>query len=229
VRVDRHGNVWMIDEGSNMIVKFDPEGVVKMVLGRKPEAVDYLQEFIERGEKNPERNPVGIKGQFNRETDIAWDESDNIYVADGYTNSRVVKIAPDGEWLKWVGTHGSGQDQFNIAHSIAYASSKVYVADRTNNRIQVFDANGKFLAKWTNAGTPWGLAYVAKHPAIYMCDGVNNRVVKLNTDGQILGVLGGPGKAPGKFDYPHSIAVDSTGAIYVAEIKNWRVQKFVKP
>ena len=102
----------------------------------------------------------------------------------------------------------------------------VYVADRTNARIQVFDADGKFITKWADVGHPWGLAYYAKENCIYMCYGVENRVVKLNMEGQILGVLGSYGKVQGKFDFAHNMAVDSTGSIYVAEIKNWRVQKF---
>ena len=103
---------------------------------------------------------------------------------------------------------------------------RVYVADRTNKRIQVFDEDGKFITKWTDIGSPWGLIYSKKENCLYMCDGVENRVVKLNLEGQVLGVLGSYGKVQGKFDFAHNIAVDSTGAIYVAEIKNWRVQKF---
>src|SRR5438552_4281178 len=79
VRVDKYDNVWMVDEGSNMIVKFDPNGVVKMVLGRKPDAIDYLEKFVERGEKDTERFPSGNVGTFNRETDLAWDAQDNIF------------------------------------------------------------------------------------------------------------------------------------------------------
>src|SRR5580692_7562327 len=112
VRVDKYDNVWMVDEGSNMIVKFDPTGMVKMVFGRKPEAIDFLERFVERGEKDTDRHPAGTMGTFNRETDVAWDAEDNIFVADGYNNSRIVKIAKDGTWIKAVGTRGSGQDQF---------------------------------------------------------------------------------------------------------------------
>ena len=75
-----------------------------MTLGRKPEAIDYLERFIERGEKDTDRHPVGTMGTFNRETDIAWDAKDNMYISDGYGNSRVVKIAKDGTWVKAVGT-----------------------------------------------------------------------------------------------------------------------------
>ena len=120
VRVDKYDNVWMVDEGSGMIVKFDPNGMVKMTLGRKPEAIDYMERFLERGDKLTERYPQNqTMGSFNRETDLAWDAQDNIYVADGYNNARVVKIAKDGTWVKTVGTHGSGPDQFNTVHGIA--------------------------------------------------------------------------------------------------------------
>ncbi len=108
------------------------------------------------------------------------------------------------------------------------ARGRLYVADRTNQRVQIFDGTGKFLGKWTSLGSPWGLDYVARENAIYMCDGVNNRILKLNLEGEIQGVLSSYGKAPGKLDFAHSIGVDSSGAIYGAEIKNWRVQKFVK-
>ncbi|MDQ2947326.1 MAG: hypothetical protein M3Y27_15575, partial [Acidobacteriota bacterium] len=96
-----------------------------------------------------------------------------------------------------------------------------------NQRVQIFDQNGAFLGKWTGLGTPWGLYSVQRENALYMCDGLNDRILKLNLDGQILGVLGSHGKVPGKLDFPHNLAVDSSGAIYVAEIKNWRVQKFI--
>ena len=94
--------------------------------------------------------------------------------------------------------------------------------------MQVFDATGKFISKWTDVGQPWGLYYVAKEDAIYMCDGLYNRISKLSLEGKVLGVLSSWGKAPGKLDFAHDIAVDSEGSIYVAEIKNWRVQKWAR-
>ena len=89
VRVDKYDNVWMVDEGSGMVVKFDPEGMVRMTLGRKTEAIDCMERYIERGEKDTDRYPVGNMGTFNRPTDIAWDAQDNMYISDGYGNSRV--------------------------------------------------------------------------------------------------------------------------------------------
>jgi len=100
VRVDKYDNVWFVDEGSNMVVKMDPNGVVKLTLGRKPEAIDYFERFLERGEKDSERYTVGTMGTFNRPTDVTWDTQDNIYISDGYGNSRFVKIARDGTWVK---------------------------------------------------------------------------------------------------------------------------------
>src|SRR5690349_23536384 len=136
VRVDKYDNVWMVDEGSGMIVKFDPNAMVKMTLGRKPEAIDYMERYLERGEKVTERYPAGSMGTFNRETDIAFDKDDNMFVSDGYGNSRVVKIAKDGTWVKAVGTHGSGPNLFSTPHVIASdMQGNIYVGDRGNNRI----------------------------------------------------------------------------------------------
>jgi hypothetical protein len=226
VRVDRHGNVWMIDEGSNMIVKFDPQGNVSMVLGRKIEAVDYLQEFVERGEKNPERFPVGVKGQFNRETDVAWDENDNIYVADGYTNSRVVKLDKNGNWLKWLGSHGSGQDQFNIPHSIAYADGKVYVADRQNSRIQVYDTDLNFQKSITGVGFPWGVC-VSPGATKYLWsgDGTTGKLYKLDLDGKLLGWAQTSLNQGQSNCLIHEIHCESDKVIYKGACGLWNVEK----
>src|SRR6202051_693961 len=158
VRVDKYDNVWMVDEGSGMIVKFDPNANVKMTLGRKPEAIDYLERFLERGEKDTNPHPVGAMGTFNRETDIAWDQDDNMYVSDGYGNSRVVKIAKDGTWVKAVGTYGSGDNQFSTPHGIASdARGNIYVADRGNFRIQVYDYDLDFKKSIGGVGAPWSV------------------------------------------------------------------------
>lgn len=134
----------------------------------------------------------------------------------------------DGKYLGQWGKKGTGDGEFDLVHDVALdKQGRVYVADRANSRVQVFDAEGKFLAKWTEIGQPWGLAYSEKENAMYIADGLNNRVVKANLDGQVLGVLGQFGKAPGSFDFAHHMAVDSEGLL-IAEIKNWRVQKFAK-
>ncbi|MEO8896222.1 MAG: hypothetical protein ABI450_10105, partial [Rhizomicrobium sp.] len=124
VRVDKNDNVWPVDEGSGMIIRYNPKGEQEFWLGRTPEAIDYLEANLEiLKTAHPtvafNRRPVGRKGEFGRETDIAWDSEGNSFIPDGYENSRVVKISPDGHWLKMLGTFGSAQDQFNTPHTIA--------------------------------------------------------------------------------------------------------------
>ncbi|MFL6414456.1 MAG: hypothetical protein ACJ74Y_02160 [Bryobacteraceae bacterium] len=104
---------------------------------------------------------------------------------------------------------------------------KLYIADRENDRIQIFDQSGKFLGKWSNLGAAWGLVYVPQKNVFFLSDGVNDQIIELDANGKILGKIGSHGKGPGKLHYPHSLAVDSSGALYVAEVLNWRVQKFV--
>ncbi len=211
VRVDPQGNVWLVDVGAHAVLKFSDAGRLLMVI----------------------TNPGGRPGDndskyaFNQPTSLAFTPTGDFYVSDGYVNSRVVKFNQDGEYLLHWGRKGTADGEFNLVHDVCIGpQGRVYVADRTNNRVQVFDANGKFLRKWTNLGSPWGLCYVAKQNALYMADGINNRVLKLDLEGRVLGVLGSFGKKPGSFDFAHYLAVDSYGDIYVAEIKNWRVQKF---
>jgi sugar lactone lactonase YvrE len=185
VRVDKYDNVWMVDEGSGMIVKFDPNANVKMTLGRKPEAIDYMERFLERGEKVTERYPAGTMGTFNRETDIAFDPQDDMFVSDGYGNSRVVKIAKDGTWVKAVGTHGSGDNQFSTPHGIATdPQGNVYVADRGNFRIQVYDTDLKFKASYGGVGAPWSVQVTPKY--IYSGDGTG-KIYRLDHEGKLLG------------------------------------------
>jgi DNA-binding beta-propeller fold protein YncE len=207
------GNVWLVDQNGHSVVKFTRQGRVLMVFA------------------NPGRTPGNNDAPyaFNQPTGIAFTPSGGFYVSDGYVNSRVIQYTRDGEYVRHWGRKGKADAEFDLVHDVVLDKrGRVFVADRSNSRIQVFDAEGRFLAKWTHVGQPWGLAYAAAEDALYMCDGLNNRVVKLSSDGGILGAFGGFGKTPGKLDFAHHIAVDGDGSIYVAEIKNWRVQKFVR-
>jgi DNA-binding beta-propeller fold protein YncE len=212
IRADADGNIWTVDVAAHRVMKFNQAGHLLMMIGQVGGAA---------GDNN-------TKDGFNRPTNLIFAPNGDFFVSDGYVNSRVVKYNKDGEYLMHWGKKGTGDGEFDLVHDVALDSDgRLYVADRTNQRVQIFDMNGKFLGKWTDVGVPWGLCYTKRENALYMCDGVNNRIVKLSLDGKILGVLSSYGKIPGKLDFPHTIAVDSTGAIYVAEIKNWRVQKFV--
>src|SRR5580692_6790870 len=142
VKVDREDNIWAADKGSDMVVKFSPEGRVLMVFGRKQEASDEGTGPL----KHPKPPLQPIDGEFRQVTDMAWDAAGNTYISDGYINSRVAKIDNDGNWIKSWGEPGTGPGQFNTPHSIATDDAgNVYVADRGNGRIQVFDGDGKFL------------------------------------------------------------------------------------
>ncbi len=227
VRVDKYDNVWMVDEGSGMIVKFDPTGMVKMVLGRKPEAIDYLENFLERGQKDTERYPVGSPGSFNRETDVTWDSHDNIYVSDGYGNSRLAKMSKDGTWIGSVGTHGSGPDQFSTPHGIASdAKDNIYVADRGNNRVQVYDTDLKLEKSITGMGAPWTVC-VSPGPTqyLYSGDGFNGKIYKFDLDGKLLGWAQtslGHGQSSCLI---HEIHCESDKVIYKGDCSTWTVEK----
>ena len=247
VRIDADGNLWATDEGTNMIMKFSPAGRVLMVLGRRAEAVEAPPR-----EPAPGTQPRPGWGSFNRPTDVAWDKSGNIFVADGYNNSRVVKIDKNGRWVKTWGERGTGPSQFNILHSIANdASGNIYVADRTNRRIQVFDSEGAFLRQFTIdvpfdktpdvmlgampsgesnplavSGAPWAICITpGPRQVLYSADAVPGRIYKLSLDGKVLGVLGEAGKGVKQFGWIHEIACPSENELYVAELLNWRVQK----
>jgi DNA-binding beta-propeller fold protein YncE len=212
IRIDGEGAVWGVDVTGQVVRKYTPEGRVLMVVGTEGKTGD-----------NDSRTA------FNRPTNLAFAPNGDFYVSDGYVNSRVVHFRKDGQYIGQWGHKGTGDGEFDLVHDIVHdKQNRLLVAERTNQRIQIFDLAGKLLGKWTDIGAPWALTYVAREDAVYMADGVNMRVVKLNMNGDVVGVLGGPGKAPGEFDQPHGIAVDSAGAIYVAEVANQRVQKFVR-
>ena len=213
IKVAPNGNIWLVDVTGHQILEFTPEGRVGIVLGNVG--------------KQPGNNETPYA--YNRPTAVGFLPNGDFYVSDGYVNSRVAKYNREGIFQFQWGRKGKGDGEFDLVHDVAIDKrGLVYVADRLNERVQVFDQAGKFITKWTNIGAAWGLAYDAREDVMFMCDGVNNRIVKLDMKGEVLGTLSEFGKVEGKLDFPHHLAIDSTGALYVAEIKNWRVQKFVK-
>jgi hypothetical protein len=238
VRFDAHDNVWVVDEGSNMAIEFDPRGHVAMLIGRRAQAVDGVQEMGPGG-LTP-ANPVAQPYVLDRPTDIGWDAEGNIFIADGYGNSRVVKYDPDGRFLAQTPGLGAGPGQLHLPHSLQVdRAGNVYVADRSNYRIEVFDDNLKFKAMYDNVGQPWTLCITnGPHQYLYSSNsypdqnnslvaGFSGEIYKMELDGTVLGRFGKPGKQLGEFSTTHGIDCRSEDQLYVSEITSWRVQKIL--
>ena len=225
VRVDAQDNIWAVDEGTNMVIKFNPEGRVAMVLGRRPEP----------GEAAPlAPEPY----TFNRPTDVAWDAAGNIFVADGYGNSRVVKYDKNGRFIASVGSKGSAPGQLNLPHTMATdAKGNVYVGDRSNSRIQVFDNDLTFKAIYDRVGAPWAVCISpGPHQYLYssnsnpdsnnsLLNAVTGEIYKMELDGTVIGKFGHAGKNLGEFSTVHEIDCRNENELLVSEIISWRVQK----
>ena len=152
VKIDAEDNIWVTDKGSDQVIRFNPEGRVTMVFGRKQEASDESTKPLE----HPKPPLPPVDGSFRQVTDITWDKAGNGYISDGYINSRFAKVSKTGEWMASFGTPGDGPGQFNTPHSIAIdAQDHIYIADRGNRRIQVFDTDGKLLRQIT-IDVPYG-------------------------------------------------------------------------
>jgi sugar lactone lactonase YvrE len=248
VRIDKDDNIWAIDKGSDMVVKFNPAGRVQWVFGRRKESADPESKAWEH--VTPPLPPED--GLFRQPTDVAWDSKGNIYVSDGYINSRVAKFDASGDWVTSWGTPGTGPGQFNLPHAIAIdGKDNIYVGDRSNHRIQVFNTEGTFLRMFSidvppdpttravNGRTPTGerLTQLIGAPnSLCITPGANQvlfvgettypgRIFKVALDGTVLGVIGKSGRQLGRFSGAHAIACPSEHEIYVAETSNWRVQK----
>lgn len=211
------GAIFCTDDGDHTVRKCTLDGKVLFTLGASGQPAPFMS-----------GNP------FNRCTHVAIDpRNGDFYVSDGYCNARVHKYAPDGTLLFSWGDSGTDPGQFNIVHNIATdANGWVYVADRENHRIQVFDPNGKFETQWVNMARPCGLyidqtaeiAYVGElGVAISSNDqalGVGPRISIYDTKGNLLARLGNKpeGEAPGQFIAPHGVCIDPHGDIYVGEV-----------
>jgi acetyl esterase/lipase/sugar lactone lactonase YvrE len=207
LRVDAHDNIWVTDNANHTVVKFSHDGKVLMTLG--------------------EKNVAGEDAaHFNKPTDIAFAPNGDFYVSDGYGNSRVVKFNKEGKYLLAWGKKGTGSGEFNLPHAIRLdAAGRVYVGDRENDRVQVFDANGKFLRQF-GGFAPFGL-FITPDQTLFVADGRANQILKMTLDGKILALWGATGAEPGNFQLPHGLTVARDGAVYVTEINGKRVQKFV--
>lgn len=253
IRYDRHDNLWVVDKGVHTAVRFNPAGYVTLNLGRRPEGPDEPEWYHPLG--RDDKTPVHVDGYFRGPTDVAFDSDDNVYIADGYTNSRIAKYDKTGNWVKSWGQRGSGgahanenPGNLNTPHNIGIdRQNNVYVADRNNRRIQVFDRDGVFIrylflnAAYTKGRQPtlgnrnpngpdetqpWTIC-ITNTPTqyLYTSDSEPGRIYKMTLDGKILGTLGESGRGPKQFNWIHGIACPSENELLVADMNNWRVQK----
>jgi DNA-binding beta-propeller fold protein YncE len=222
ISVGPDGSVWLTDDLHHTIRQFTPDGALRLTIGDPDEAATL------HGGK-----------PFNRPTHSAvCPRTGTIFISDGYGNSRVHKFDPAGRHLLSWGEPGTDPGCFNIPHNIATdAAGLVYVADRENHRVQVFDGNGRYQTQWNNLHRPCGLFadprsglfYVGELPTHLPVNekvpNIGARVSILSGRGELVGRVGGPfaGEKPGEFVAPHGVAVDSRGDFYVAEVA-WTAQ-----
>ena len=205
------------DDGDHTVRKCTLDGRVLLTLGTSGKPAPFMS-----------------GKPFNRCTHVAIDpRNGDFYVSDGYGNARIHKYSPSGKLLFSWGESGTEPGQFNIAHNIGTDKDGwVYLADRENQRVQVFDPNGKYETQWVNMARPCGLYVDQSKELVYVGElgvaigsnrdarGLGPRVSIYDTQGNVLARLGdqGPGEGPGQFIAPHGVSIDSRGDIYVAEV-----------
>lgn len=234
LKFDRDGNVWLVDCGLHVARKFTPEGKLLMTLGT-----------------------LGVPGEDDKHlkapTDITFTPDGDIFISDGYGNSRVVHFDKDGRYIKAWGTLGTGPGEFSLVHAIGSDSKgRLYVADRNNVRVQIFDREGKLLDTWANILVPWGF-WISPADEIWVCGSSpmpwrvepkypgaplgcppkDQLFMKFNTEGRVLEHWTLPKgedekEQPGDVNWLHVIALDASGNVYAGDIIGKRVQKFAR-
>ena len=245
VRFDQYDNLWVVDKAANTVIQFDPEGSVLMNLGRREEGYHGDVELATQEEAR------AFGGYLGGPTDVSWDSDENIYISDGYVNSRMAKFDRDGNFLMGWGSFGSNIGQFNLPHAMQIdRNDNIYVADRSNRRIQVFDTDGNFQRiitlnlpyppdyqppfaarnpnRQVRETQPWAMCISNSTPQyLYVADNEPGRIYKISTDGTILGWLGKSGRRDGQFNWIHGLDCSQEDVLYVADMNNWRVQKLI--
>lgn len=234
IKIDREGNIWLADVGFHTVKKCTPEGKVLLTLG------------------TPGERGIDDK-HLNMPTDMAIAPNGDIFVSDGYGNSRIVHFDKTGKFIKTWGVMGTRPRQFSIPHAIAIDSrGRLYVADRNNVRVQVFNQAGELLDCWSNVLVPWGFWITAndeiwvcgsspsgwkkdpKYPTAPLgCPPKDQLFMRFSTDGKLQQLWTIPKaqdgqEQPGNLNWVHGIALDSRGNIYAGDIIGKRVQKFVR-
>jgi hypothetical protein len=229
VRIDRQGDVWLVDSGLHCVRKYTPDGKLVLTLGTPGE-------------------PGEDSTHLNRPTDVAITSNDDLFVTDGYGNNRVVHFDRHGKFVTAWGSLGVERGQFSLPHSIAADSQgRLYVADRNNARVQVFDQTGRFLDEWRELLVPWHIV-ITDRDEIYVCGSSPMRwpripvpglivgippkdqlVIVFAPDGRVLRLSTFPkGQRLGELEWVHALAVDRQGNLYLGDIQGRRAQKFLR-
>jgi DNA-binding beta-propeller fold protein YncE len=207
IRVDREGFIWVTDNTDNFVQKVSPEGKVLMTLGRPGTAGDNNSQEL-----------------FDGPADVFAAPNGDVFVADGYRNSRIVQFSKDGKFIRKIGgAKGSEPGQFNVPHSVVLDSrGRIIVADVENNRIQVFDPSGKFLEQWTGfAAKPRGSMYITPDDTLYISH-VDSESITIMKDGKLIDTISGIGLRP------HGLTMDRQGNLYVTGPLTQMVKKIVR-
>jgi len=229
VRIDQKGNVWLVDSGLHVVTKHTPDGKLLLTFGTPGE-------------------PGEDTTHLNRPTDVAVAAGGDVFVTDGYGNNRVVHFDQGGQFVRAWGGLGAGPGQFSLPHSIALDSrGRLYVADRNNARVQVFDQTGHLLDEWRDLLVPWHIV-VTERDEIYVCGSAPMRWPRLPIPGLVVGIppkdqlimvftpegrvtrlcTFPKGQRPGELDWVHALAVDRNGNLYLGDIQGRRAQKFLR-
>ena len=255
IAIDSKGRIYAAAGDKNPVLVFSPEGklldawgdgIIKgkhaiRIYGDKVYVCDTeLNQVYEFSTDGKLLRAFGTKGkagtgpnEFDKPTCIAVAPNGDLYITDGYGNSRVVCLDSNGKFKFAWGKKGTEPGEFHYPHDIVIDKDQnIYIADRGNDRIQIFDLKGNFIKQWKNVGKPYGIELVPGDPQKLLVTDGNpdgpNRVLIMDLDGNILSAFGKTGNGPGEFDVPHSIAIDKDGNLYVAEVNNKRLSKFVK-
>jgi DNA-binding beta-propeller fold protein YncE len=218
LKIDRDGNLWATDVGAHTVVKLNPAGQVLLTIGTKGEAGEW--------------NEAAGSRKLNQPNDIAIAANGDVFIAQGHTpgargDARVLKFDKDGKFITSWGGKGKEQGQFEVAHGITIdPKGLLWVMDRENSRIQVFDTNGRFVREQKYKGLPCSVSFTKDEA--FMVNGFTGQILRLDASGKVLAATGRPGTAPGEFGEAHFVAVSPRGDVYVADSVNGQLMKFVR-
>jgi sugar lactone lactonase YvrE len=216
LRIDPDGNLWVTDVGAHWVRKLDKDGKILLTIGTPGTAGDW--------------DEAAGAHLLNQPNETALDSQGNIYVVSGHgaAEPKVLKFGPDGSFIKQWGSRGEGPGQFFAAHGIEIdANDTLYIADRENMRVELFDTEGNYKSEWTFNAMVCGI-YLHDDGFMYMTTGFDGEFAKVDMEGKLLGSLGSPGKENGQFGEAHYLVLDQDENVYVADVVNRRVQKYAK-